>query len=487
MSEPSIQSVPPVSTHAGGGRIILWAQAVKFLMRVGSAAVLARLLTPDAYGLHGMAGVVFGLLYMSRDFGIVVALQQPGDIGARLARLRRLGWAGGAGLAVLGLLAGWPAAWLFDEPRLHPVLAAMSIGLIFCGGSAPALGLLHRHQRIATIVRSEVIALAFGTMAACLAAWHGLGVWSLVLMGVVGDLVLAALMWWYCPPEPMARRGAAPLPWRQVLGFSANLSGQGFVAYFARHCDQMVVGWSSGAASLGLYGRGAQIASLPMQIGLAPFNSWIVASLARLQDKPADYVAFFKRALNGLLHLSLAAAAVCLVAPHLVVRAFFGAQWMSSVPVLQWLALGLAVQPLLFAADWLLASTGQVKIMLRLSLLWLGLVLGATLMVADQGIANLALAAALATVLGSILRLAVCTGRTAVTGRDLLTTCVGPLLCHGGWVGLVLLGRTLIELPATDAAGWILLGGTAVVYYSVLMAVSPELRRQIFRHLLVAP
>jgi serine/threonine protein kinase len=56
------------------GRAILAAQLARLAVRLGSAAALARLLAPEAYGLHGMAAAVFGFLHMARDGGTITAL-----------------------------------------------------------------------------------------------------------------------------------------------------------------------------------------------------------------------------------------------------------------------------------------------------------------------------------------------------------------------------------------------------------------------------
>ena len=479
MSESPSTSAANFSPTSAGARAILWAQVAKFFLRLGGAVALARLLTPDNYGLHGMASVVYGLLYMARDFGIVTAIQQPGEMTARLARLRKLGIFGGFALAGLGLLLSWPAGLFYHEPRLPAVLATMSLGFIFGGWNAPTVGLLYREHRLTAIAVCDVTALFLSVTAAIIAAWEGFGVWSLVLMALVYELTMLIACQCIHLKITAISTTDEPVEWNKTFGFSANLVASNVANYFTRTGDQIVTGWSAGASLLGIYSRGAQIASLPMQLTIAPFAGWAVASLARLRDSPAAYVDLFRRTLNGLLHVSFAIGALCYAAPDFVVSAFFGARWMASVPILHWLALALAVQPLLFAAGWLLESTGQVQRLMRLTLAGTLLVVGACVMAASQGIEAVAIASSVAILLFGLGGLAYCRDCTPVRGGDMISAAICPLLAHSGWALILLFGRRF-HSSAPDGTGWLLIMGCAGLYYGALLLGSAQFRRELF-------
>lgn len=484
MSEMPPAPSPTVTALTSGGRAIFWAQLAKFVIRVGSAAGLARLLTPDDYGLFGLAAVIYGLLYMARDFGIVSALQQPGEIGLRFRRLRRLGLLGGVALAAVGAAAGWFAQWVYDEPRLPAVLAAMCLGFVAGGWGAPAIGLLYRAHRMGRLAAIEVGAMTLSVVVALAGAALGLGVWALVLMGLTNDLAVAAAAWLTCGdrPDPAQRgEGAAEL---DLLNFSGNLTAHSLAGYCARTVDQAIVGWAAGVSPLGIYNRGAQIAALPLQLVIAPFTGWMVASLAKLRSDLPGYVTFFQRGLNGFLHLSCAAAALCVAAPDWIVLAFFGERWAASAPIVQGLAPGLAVQPLVFAQVWLLESTGQVRLQFKLSLLGMALVTAACLLASTQEIAVIARAASAGTALHGLVGLALCLPGTVIGFRGVSAALAGPVLCHGGWMSLVLLLRSGW---AGDFAtpGWVLLA--TALYYGGVLAASRRLRREVLGHFLLRP
>ena len=255
--------------------------------------------------------------------------------------------------------------------------------------------------------------------------------------------------------------------------------------YYARNLDQITVGWSAGAASLGLYGRGAQVTVLPVQFGIAPFTGWIVASLGRLADQPQAFATFFRQTLNGLLHVSLPAAAVCAVAPEAVVSLLYGKTWLAAAPVVRWLALSLAVQPWLFAPVWLLQSTGHVRRLFALSSAGFVLVATACLLCVQWGYVAVAAGCAAAAVAQAGLGLLLCRGCTAARLGDMLRPAQRPLALHGGLLLLLLLlaaGMGGDRLPREWRLPALLV--TAVVYYSLLYLTSRRTRAEVHGHFL---
>jgi O-antigen/teichoic acid export membrane protein len=465
-----------------GGRALFVAQGVKFAVRALSAMLLARLLTPDDYGIFGMAAAVHGVLNMVRDLGTGAAVHQPGLTRERFDALCRFGALGGLALGVLCAAAGSAAADFYAEPRLPAILAGLALCLPLAGATAPLQSLLYREQRIAAAAKIDAVALAVGCAVGLATAAAGARVWALVAMAVTNELVALALVWRVSPWRPRWRGGA--MPWRSLLTFGAQISGHSVAGFLARTCDQIALGRSAGAAALGVYGRGVQATALPMQFSVAPFTGWIIASLVRVQSDPAAYRAVFRSALNGLAHLTLPLAAGCVAAPDVVVGLLFGARWMEAVPVVRWLGLGLAVQPWLFAHIWLSISTGRTRRLLGLSLLMLAIFLTATVAARHHGIAAMAAAVAAASVASSAITLGFALAASPARTADVVAAGWRPWVLHGG-LATVLAGVHR-WLPANQP--WpVMAGGLVAVgaaYGAVALALWPAARAECRGHFL---
>ena len=465
-----------------GVRLIFMAQVVRLLVRLATAATLARLLDPVAYGLFGMAAAVYGLLYMARDFGIVTALQQPETSRADFHALCRIGVVGGFALAACGAVVALPTGWFFGEPTNVPwVLAAMCTGFIFAAAGAPAMGALYREHQAGRVALIDAAAMTVGSVAAIIGASLGAGVWALVLMGVVGDATSCALAWRACP----WRRGATTteVRWRALAVAGANLTGHNVATYLARTLDQVAVGRLNGAGALGLYGRGAQIPALPTQFGIGPFSPYLVATLGHLHARPVEYTAFFRRALNALLHVSFAGAAVCVAVPELLVRVLFGPQWLAAAPVVRWLGLVLALQPWLSAPLWLLGGAGASRRLLIWSVTGMAMMAIACTLAASAGFAAVAVAAAVAAFLQAAVAPVFCAGLTAVGWRDWLAPAALPAVVHGAAAILLLAAAALLPTPWPGILRAMVLFLILLVYYAAAGLRSARLRAEIRGHM----
>src|SRR5712691_4006749 len=117
---------------ARGGVVTLASQAVKFFTGMAATVILARLLTPQDYGLIGMVAVVTGFVSMFKDLGLSAATIQKEEINAE--QISTLFWINLA-LSVMVMFvtaALAPAvAWFYSEPRLTLMTIVYAAGFLF--------------------------------------------------------------------------------------------------------------------------------------------------------------------------------------------------------------------------------------------------------------------------------------------------------------------------------------------------------------------
>jgi O-antigen/teichoic acid export membrane protein len=108
-----------------GGILTLSSQAVKFVLQTGSTIFLARLLTPEDYGIVGMVTVVLGFLTLFKDIGLSQATIQKSEINQ--AQISNLFWVNVAisfSIAVLIFILAPVLVWFYKEPRLLLITSA---------------------------------------------------------------------------------------------------------------------------------------------------------------------------------------------------------------------------------------------------------------------------------------------------------------------------------------------------------------------------
>lgn len=376
-STPSLAyPAPPVDLRrraVQGGSFMLLAQALKFSAQLGSTMVLARLLTPEDFGLIAMVAVVTGFVAMFKDLGLSMATVQRQEISH--AQVSALFWINVAlGVAVLGVATGLAplVAWFYGDPRLTAITIALASAFGLSGLGIQHQALLKRNMRFGALASVEVGSLLCGIAAAILAALHGAGYWSLVILQVATAAAAMAGVWvlsrWR-PGRPQRTPGVASL-----LSFGANLTGANLLLYLRRHSDNLLIGRFWGSHPLGLYTKAYQLLLLPVHQINAPLSYVAIPTLSRLQNDARAYRAYFRQGVLVIVTLGMPIVAFLFVAADKVILTVLGGQWLDSVPIFRALAPAAFLGTLNVATGWVYVSLGHTDRQLR----WAAVVLGVT-------------------------------------------------------------------------------------------------------------
>jgi PST family polysaccharide transporter len=136
------------------------------------------------------------------------------------------------------------------------------------------------------IEAANTAALASGGMVALALAWWGWpGTMVLVAQALITASVNAFACFALCPWRPHGGPCGALLPDGRRQGRA--IAGLGLIDYAQRQLDDAMVGWSAGAAALGLYGRAHALLMIPLQVVTGAINAAMIPLLSRLHHQPA--------------------------------------------------------------------------------------------------------------------------------------------------------------------------------------------------------
>jgi hypothetical protein len=296
---------------ARGAGVTLAGQGARILLQLASVTVLARLLSPEDYGLLAVGLIVVGIGEVFRDLGLsTAAIRSPGLTAHQRDGLFWLNVTAGTVLAAVAVLASEPVAGAFGEAELADIVRWLSLTFLLNGLAAQYRAGLTRELRFGAVAGCDLGAqlLAFGV--AVTAAAAGAGYWALVAQqltqGAVALVVVVALGRW-APGRPRRGVGLAPL-----VRFGGGLTGTHLVFYVGNNLDNMVLGLTAGPAALGIYNRGFQLLMTPLNQLRSPATTVAVPVLSRLQDdldRAGDYLRRSQLALGFSLVAGMALAA----------------------------------------------------------------------------------------------------------------------------------------------------------------------------------
>jgi PST family polysaccharide transporter len=341
-----------------GGAVTVGAQGAKLVLQTGTVMLLARLLSPEDFGLTGMAATLTGFLGLFRDAGLGAATVQRREVThEQLSTLFWVNVAVGAGLAALTIAMAPALARFYSEPRLFWIAVVTGTAFIFNGLMAQHEALISRQMRFATKARIDLTALAVSSAAGVVMAFLGWRYWSLAAMGVVAPFVSAAGVWLAVPwvPGP-PRRNCGVL---SMLRFGGLATLNSFFVFLAWNTDNILLGRFWGAQALGFYGRAYQLATLPVLQWTGTLSDVALSGLSAIQHDADRLSRSFLKAYSLLLSATLPIALSCPLFAEEIIHILLGPKWIEVVPIFRLLAPTSLVFAMANPLSWLVMSTGR--------------------------------------------------------------------------------------------------------------------------------
>jgi PST family polysaccharide transporter len=315
-----------------GAAVTLVAQAVTFVVGLGTTMTLARLLTPTDYGIVAMVTALTGLVAVIKDGGLSTATIQQSEITEN--QISTLFWVNTAlGLAAcMTVLALSPAvAWFYNNPALTKVTAITSFQFLIGGLTVQHQALLRRQMRFHALAMIQIICLIISVVVGIVMAFCDYRYWSLVAMLITSSLVNCILVWLlsgWRPSWPMRNTGA-----RAMLVFGKDLTINDLFASISGAIDKALLGKFLGAEVAGQYARAQGLLLQQIQQFMPALQTVGLPALSRLKSQSAKYKAAFADLMTITVFASSFIASFMFSAADSLVLFFLGSQWTESVDV----------------------------------------------------------------------------------------------------------------------------------------------------------
>jgi O-antigen/teichoic acid export membrane protein len=464
------------------------AQSAKFVVQTATVMVLARLLSPEDFGLQGMVVVLTGFLGLFRDAGLGSATVQKHQVtDEQTSTLFWINAAIGVVLAALCAASAPLVVRFYHEPRLYWVVVLSGLAFLFNGVTAQHGALLQRGMRFVTQAKIDVLSLTVSSALGVVMALLGCRYWSLVGMAIANSVVAAAALWVVVPwvPGPPRRRSGI----RSMLHFGGLATCNSFVVFLAWNAEKILLGRFWGADALGLYGRAFQLVTLPVQQLNAAVTGVAFPALSRIQHDAKRLARSFLKGYSMLISLTVPVTISCALFPDEMVRIVLGAKWMEAAPIFRLLAPVALVFAVANPLSWLVISTGRAGRALGISMATTPLVIVGIVLGLGHGPIGVALGYSVAMTLLIIPIAAWSKLGTEITWADLWRASKPPFLSGllAGAAGLLVkltLGGRLAPIPyllvglavvlGIYAWGLLILMGQKHLYVDVLSQLLPR-------------
>lgn len=454
-----------------GALALSGAQLVKLGLQFAVLPVLARILGPSAYGLVALAMPFILLANMVSDAGLGNALVRTNNPSRELEST--VFWLAVGVCVVLTLsiwALAWPAAKLLGEPRLPPILMALSSLLVVSGSLSVANARIMRERRFAVFAIGEVGASAVSAAAAIAAALAGFGPWSLVvqqlfLWGVKAIWVSAAARF---RPALVCRPSLA----KPHLSFGLHSAASYVTDFIGKNAPTVIIGAVLGVTEVGRYSMALQLIRLPDSLISGPIYLAVFTAVARLGEDIPGSAMLASRGVRGVVGATAPVFAGLAMVADLIVKLLLGPKWAGSETVLAQLAPAGFFICFFSIVSAVLMGLGHSKSQFRLTLIGAAATSAAALAGSRFGMPGVAIGLSVAGLVMAPAYVGVLAARLGLKPLALASEIAPPLASAGLMMLAVALVRSQIA-HWSDAAQLSAAVGTGIVaYVTILMLLA---------------
>ena len=323
------------------GADVFMRQGLQFFVSI----LLARLLSPEDFGVIAMLYVFIGVAGVFVDSGFSSALIQCQDTTATdESTVFFFNLAMGAMVAIVLCVAAPWIAIFFGLPILQGLSYVMALNL-FIGAFGSIHGtLLTKALNFKVTMKVGGVATLFSGMLAIVLAWRGFGVWSLAWQQLMSSLITVVLLWCWHPWRPRLTFNLLSL--RRLFRFGGFLMISGLLDTLYTRMYVVLIGKLFTTRDLGFYTRAESTQQLPLGILTNVLSRVAFPVFSAAATDPDKLARGLRKALMIIMLLNIPTMLGLAVVAEPLVVTLFGAKWLPSVPFLQVLCLAGVLWPL---------------------------------------------------------------------------------------------------------------------------------------------
>lgn len=291
---------------------------------------LARILTPEDFGLVAMANVFIALTQSFIDFGMASGLVQKKDVTeVQYSTVFFINLLIAILLMLLMILSAELIAKYYNEPKIAPIARFVSYSFVISAFNGVQKAQLIKKMEFKTINVANLIGAVGQGVIGILLAFKGYGVWSIVYSVFIGNILTTIYIWKVSSWRPKWHFNLKKIKSLFDFGYKLFLSSLLNVMY--EKLDELIIGRIFNSTTLGYYYRSKSFNRLISSYTSDTLNSVFFSSVSQLQDNLQRVRNLVIDSLEGISFLVFAMVGLMYVNSESLIILTFGKQWYESV------------------------------------------------------------------------------------------------------------------------------------------------------------
>lgn len=364
---------------------MLMRQGVQFAVLI----VLARILSPEDFGVIALLALFVGLGNVFVDGGFSAALIQRQEISRRdESTVFFFNLAMGL-LAALFLFAAAPLiAEYLGKPILRDLTYAMALNVFIGSFGAIHTTLLTKELNLKVLAKIGAICTGLSGALAIFLALKGFGAWSLAIQIVAASLISTLLLWLWHPWRPVKAFSMVSL--RSYFRFGGYLMVIAIIDMLHTNLYSVLIGKFYRVSDVGYYDRAQKTQLLPANFIMLIINRVAFSAFSSIAEDKSRLAQLFRKAQTLVMFVNVPMLVAMIALAEPLIRLLFGEQWLPSVPILQVLGIVGLMWPMHVLNINILKAQGRTDLFFNIMLIKKTVAIGLTVVGSFYGILSIA-------------------------------------------------------------------------------------------------
>lgn len=339
-------------------------QGITFLVGL----ILARILTPEEYGLIGIITIFIAVFNSIVDSGFSNALIRKSD--AKDIDFNTVFISNMVMSVVLFFALFFSASLIadfFSQPQLKPLTQVMASIVIINAFAIIQRTILVKNIDFKTQTKVSLIASIISGVVGVGMAFYGLGVWSLVGQQISRQSLNTLFLWFYAKWYPQLQFSWQSF--KELFGFGWKLLVSGLIDTVWREIYQVVIGKCYSAATLGQYTRAHQFGSIFSSNLSTIIQRVSYPVLSAIQDDKERLKEGYRRVIKVTMLVTFVLMLGLAAVSKPMIQVLVGEQWLIAAGFLPIICLQMMLYPLHSINLNMLQVQGRSDLFLKLEII----------------------------------------------------------------------------------------------------------------------
>lgn len=330
------------------------------LLQVLFSTVLARLLTPEDYGIISVVTVFTTFFSVLANMGIGTAVIQNKKLDDNdISNIFTFNIYAAVLLAAVFALFSFPMSHFYGNDVYRPIGMILSVSLFFSTMNMVPNALLMKEKRFVRIGVRMVTVTTLSSLVAVGLAFLGFKYYALAAQSVMS--AAANFIWNYSSVRVKPKLKCDLRSIRKIFVFSSYQFAFNVFNYFARNADKLLISKFMGSAQLGYYDKAYKLALYPEQNLTHVITPVLHPILSDYQNDKKYIYEKYMPVVKILSLLGLFVGIYMYFSSREIIYIMFGRNWNGAIPCIQMLSLSVWAQVVNSSSGAIYQSLGNTR------------------------------------------------------------------------------------------------------------------------------